>query len=133
MDRTLAPWPVELRVPADGSRLVVRYEDGTVHEIAAELLRVLTPSAERKGHGGAPLVVGGKQDVRLTALHPVGRYAVRPAFSDGHETGLYTFAFLWRLGAERAELWGAYLDDLAAAGLDRARPGSAPRPGPLPA
>jgi DUF971 family protein len=119
------PWPTELRVPKERDRLRVTFDDGSVHDLPAEYLRVLTPSAERKGHG-SEVVVGGKRDVRLVAIHPVGRYAVRLQFDDGHATGLYTFAYLLELGDEKAERWQSYLDDIAAAGLDRDRPATAP-------
>jgi DUF971 family protein len=126
-----APWPTELRVPKERDRLLVRYDDGSRHDLPAEYLRVLTPSAERKGHGGAGVVIGGKRDVRLEAIHPVGRYAVRLAFSDGHGTGLYTFPYLRDLGNEKASRWQAYLDEIAATGLDRDRAGTAPARAPL--
>lgn len=119
------PWPTELRVPPDRDRLLVRYDDDVVHDLPAEYLRVLTPSAERKGHG-SEVVIGGKRGVRLAAIHPVGRYAVRLAFDDGHATGIYTFAYLHELGEDKEARWQAYLDSLAAAGLDRDRPGTAP-------
>jgi len=119
------PWPKELRVPPERDRLLVSYDDGSAHDLPAEYLRVLTPSAERKGHG-SEVVVGGKRDVRLTAIHPVGRYAVRLVFDDGHSTGLFTFAYLRALGEEKGQRWQSYLDDIAAAGLDRDRPGTAP-------
>lgn len=120
-----AAWPTELRVPEERDRLKITFDDGALHELPAEYLRVLTPSAERKGHG-AEVVVGGKSRVHITAIHPVGRYAVRIAFDDGHATGLYTFDYLRSLGREKASRWQSYLDDIAAVGLDRDAPGTAP-------
>ena len=99
------------------------YRTGRCTIFAAGYLRVLTPSAERKGHG-SEVVIGGKRGVRLAAIHPVGRYAVRLAFDDGHSTGIYTFAYLRELGEENAARWQGYLDDLAAARLDRDTPGT---------
>lgn len=124
---TPRPWPVSLTVPASREACRVAYEDGTVHELAAEYLRVETPSAERKGHGHR-IVLGGKRAVRIRAIEPVGRYAVRIVFSDGHDSGLYTFDTLHALGAEESARWHTYLEELDAVGLDRERPGSAPAP-----
>jgi DUF971 family protein len=86
----------------------------------AEMLRVLSPSAEVQGHSPAQRVtVGGKRGVAVSALHPVGHYAVRIVFDDGHDTGIFTWAYLHDLGREKDARWHAYLDDLAAKGLDR--------------
>ncbi|MBJ3774607.1 gamma-butyrobetaine hydroxylase-like domain-containing protein [Acuticoccus mangrovi] len=120
-----APWPLELRVSPARDSLTVRYEDGTSHAMPSEYLRVLTPSAERKGHGH-PMVLGGKRGVTISSIHPVGRYAVRIAFSDGHASGLYTFENLFALGASQDDNWRDYEKDLATHGLSRDRPGSAP-------
>jgi DUF971 family protein len=105
----------------------ITWDDGRTEILAAEFLRVLTPSAERTGHG-TRTVIGGKAGVRLVRIEPVGRYAVRIVFDDGHASGLYTFAALRRLAEDRERLWAEYLAELAAVSLDRDRPGTAPAP-----
>ncbi len=121
------PWPTRLTVNPDRSALSVSYEDGSQHVMSAELLRVLTPSAERTGHG-ARQVIGGKQGVGIRAIDPVGRYAVRIGFDDGHDTGLYTFETLHRLGAASDALFAEYEAELEKVSLTRDRPGTAPAP-----
>lgn len=128
MARNEGAWPTELRVNAARDRLAVSWDDGTRHELAAEFLRVSTPSAERTGHGRR-IVIGGKAGVTIRDVTPVGRYAVRIVFSDGHDSGLYTFATLAELGAGEQDGWRAYLAELGTVGLSRERPGSAPAPG----
>ncbi|NBV54898.1 MAG: DUF971 domain-containing protein [Proteobacteria bacterium] len=111
--------PLELRVRADKRVLVVVWE-GQRAELAAEYLRVESPSAEVKGHGvGQAKLVSGKREVLIQTLEPVGSYAVKIGFSDGHATGLYTWAYLRELADEQAARWACYLADLAAAGLSR--------------
>ncbi len=122
-------WPTRITVSKNRDTLAVAYDDGVSHVLTAELLRVLTPSAERKGHGRR-VVVGGKAGVRIERIEPVGRYAVRIVFDDGHGTGLYTFATLRELGADREALWEGYLEELAATGLTREQPATAPAPAP---
>lgn len=124
----LAPWPTELRVRPERDRVAITWDDGATHDLPAELLRVLTPSAERKGHGGTRTVIGGKATVTIAAIHPVGRYAVRIAFSDGHDSGLYTFPALREMGERQEVMWREYLAEIGAAGLSRERPGTAPAP-----
>lgn len=100
--------------------LAVRFDDEIEHELPAEMLRVLSPSAEVQGHSAAQRrTVGGKQGVLITAVDPVGNYAVRLTFDDGHNTGLFTWAYLRRLGDERETLWAEYLAELGAKGLQR--------------
>lgn len=125
------PWPTRFSVAPDRDVLTATYDDGSAHRLSAELLRVMTPSAERKGHG-ARLVVGGKAAVRITRMEPVGRYAVRIVFDDGHASGLYTFDGLHDLGRDADAVWADYLAELATVGLDRERPGTAPAPDPSP-
>ncbi|XWN29138.1 MAG: gamma-butyrobetaine hydroxylase-like domain-containing protein [Devosia sp.] len=120
-------WPVALKVSADRARMTVDYDSGETHPFTAEFLRVLTPSAERKGHG-REMVIGGKKDVTIKDVTPVGGYAVRIHFSDGHDTGLYSFAYLKALGADTDTRWQGYLSDLGATGLSRGTAGRAPRP-----
>ncbi len=104
-----SPWPAELRVSPDRGTLTVRFDDGEVLAIPAPLLRAMTPSAADRGHGGpsfAP-VPGIATGVALSALTPVGRYAVRIGFDDGHDSGLYTWDRLHRVGREREALEAA--------------------------
>jgi DUF971 family protein len=114
------PWPVELRLSDGGSLLRVAFDTGERLELAAEYLRVESPSAEVKGHGpGQEQLVWGKRQVKIKALEPVGTYAVRIIFDDGHSTGLFTWPYLLKLGREREDIWHAYLQKLGQAGLSR--------------
>jgi DUF971 family protein len=113
-------WPVEIRLGKDRKTLTIRFDDGVGVALPAEYLRVLSPSAEVQGHSREQRVtVGGKIDVAITAVDPVGNYAVRLTFSDGHSTGIFAWPYLRRLGEERDALWAEYLADLAAKGLKR--------------
>jgi DUF971 family protein len=113
-------WPEELRLKDHGRTLSVSFDGGEVHDLPAEYLRVESPSAEVKGHGpGQEQVVAGKRNVAIARLEPVGSYAVRMIFDDGHSTGLYTWDYLMKLGRERDRLWTEYLAKLKAAGLTR--------------
>lgn len=116
-----APWPVELRVSADRRTLSVTWDDGRSDALAAELLRVESPSAEVRGHGGAgeKQLVPGKRLVEIRGVEAVGSYAVRIVFSDGHATGIYTWPQLRRFGAEGAALLAAYEAALAQRGWSR--------------
>ena len=117
-------WPTEIRLSQDKRRLTVSFEDGTSYEPVAELLRVMSPSAEVQGHSAAERkTVGGKENVAILAVEPVGNYAVRLVFDDMHNTGLFTWGYLAELGADKEARWTAYLADLAAKGLSRDRPG----------
>lgn len=117
---TARPWPIELRVAADRSGLAVTFDDGRRYDLPAEYLRVMTPSAEDRGHGAGPgRTVAGKRGVTLSDVRPVGRYAVRLVFSDGHDTGLYSWDELRRLGEGEAAIWAGYLARLTAEGLSR--------------
>ena len=114
------PWPTEIRLKQDRRALAVAFDDGVAHELPAEMLRVLSPSAEVQGHSREQRVtVPGKKDVAIVAVDPVGNYAVRLTFDDGHNTGLFTWAYLRRLGDEREALWAEYLAELAAKGMAR--------------
>lgn len=114
------PWPEELRLAAAGGELHVRFDSGEKVALAAEYLRVESPSAEVKGHGpGQEQLVWGKRKVKITRLEPVGSYAVRIVFDDGHSTGLYTWPYLLKLGREQDTIWPAYLEKIAAAGFSR--------------
>jgi DUF971 family protein len=122
-DVTLA-WPVEIRLPKDRRTLRVAFDDGRTFDLPAELLRVTSPSAEVQGHSEAERkTLGGKRNVTILSVDPVGNYAVRIGFDDMHSTGIYSWAFLHDLGANAARRFQDYLDDLQAKGLDRDRPG----------
>ena len=113
-------WPVGVRVTDKGRRLVITFDSGESFSLSAEYLRVHSPSAEVQGHSPAERrVESGKQDVAITGAHATGNYAVRLVFSDRHETGIFTWDYLYRLGAEEGEKWPAYLAELAARGLKR--------------
>ena len=117
------PWPTEIRLGRDRKTLTVTFDDAVAHTLPAEMLRVLSPSAEVQGHSAEQRVtVGGKRAVVITAVDPVGNYAVRLTFDDGHNTGIFTWAYLRHLGDERDRLWRQYLDELKAKGLSREPP-----------
>ena len=112
--------PVALTVHQQSRALEIEFDDGRTFRIPFELMRVYSPSAEVQGHGpGQETLQTGKRHVVIDAIEPVGHYAVKPTFSDGHDTGLFTWDYLYRLGAEQETLFEQYLRRLAAAGLDR--------------
>lgn len=115
-------WPVEITLDPTKRWLTVAYDSGASFRLPAELLRVESPSAEVQGHGGdQKTIVPGKRTVTIAALEPVGNYAVRIVFSDGHDTGLYSWRYLHELGTGQERVWQTYLDALAARGLSRDR------------
>jgi DUF971 family protein len=104
------PWPVELRLNRAKTQLTVEYDSGERYVLPAEYLRVESPSAEVQGHGaGQKQILTGKADVTILGLEPVGNYAVRIRFDDGHDTGLFSWDYLHELGREQREKWAAYL------------------------
>ena len=112
--------PVALTVHQQSRALEIGFDDGRVFRIPFELMRVYSPSAEVQGHGpGQETLQTGKRDVVIDAIEPVGHYAVKPTFSDGHDSGLFTWDYLYRLGSQQDELFAQYLERLAQAGLDR--------------
>jgi DUF971 family protein len=114
-------WPAEIRLKRDRRSLHVRFDDGAEFDLPAEYLRVLSPSAEVQGHSPEQRqTIGGKIDVTIAAVDPVGNYAVRLTFSDRHDSGLFSWPYLRKLGTEREALWAGYLRDLEAKGLSRA-------------
>ena len=113
-------WPTELRLNRAERILTVSFDDGSRFDLPAEFLRVESPSAEVQGHTPAQKqLVHGKRDVAITRIDPVGNYAVRLTFDDGHDSGIYSWTLLHRLGRERDGLWDAYLAALAARDLRR--------------
>ena len=114
------PVPTEIRLRKTSRVLTVTFADGASYDLPFEYLRVYSPSAEVKGHGpGQEVLQTGKENVRITRIEPVGRYALRLVFDDGHGTGLYSFRYLATLGREYETRWADYLDRLAAAGYAR--------------
>jgi len=113
-------WPTELRVAKDRKSLTISFNSGETFEISAEMLRVLSPSAEVQGHSPEQRVtVWGKRDVAIAEMVPVGNYAVRIVFDDRHDTGIYTWTYLARLGRDKDALWQEHLDELQEKGLSR--------------
>jgi DUF971 family protein len=114
------PWPTELKVDKDRVLLTVSFDDGASFSLPAELLRVISPSAEVQGHSPSERVtVPGKKSVRILRIEPVGNYAARIVFNDGHDTGLYTWAYLRELGENKDRRFQDYLAELAAKRLSR--------------
>lgn len=113
-------WPTELRLNAGKDVLSVAFDNGESYELPAEFLRVTSPSAEVQGHSPEERrTVPGKRDVKIKALVPSGNYAVQIEFSDGHDTGLFTWGYLLELGRNQEAKWAEYLSELAAKGLTR--------------
>ena len=121
--QTGSPTPQALTVHAQSRVLEISFSDGASFRIPFELMRVYSPSAEVAGHGpGQETLQTGKRLVELTGLEPVGNYAVQPRFSDGHDTGLFSWDYLYFLGAEQARLWQDYEKRLLDGGRDRDAP-----------
>jgi len=115
------PPPTEIKYHKRSRELEVRFADGMSGRLSAEYLRVQSPSAEVKGHSaGEGILVTGKEQVGITRIDPVGRYAVKLVFDDGHDTGLYTWALLYELVSDHDRKWARYLERLARAGKSRA-------------
>ena len=113
-------WPTELKVSKDRMSLTVTFNDGERFTLSAEMLRVLSPSAEVQGHGpGQGLTVPGKRNVAILSMTPTGNYAVRIGFDDFHDTGIFTWSYLRELGERGDSLFAAYEADLAAKGMSR--------------
>jgi DUF971 family protein len=118
-----APTPQSITVHGASRVLEVGFSDGASFRIPFELMRVYSPSAEVKGHGpGQEVLQTGKRNVTLVELEAVGNYAVKPVFSDGHDTGIYSWDLLYELGEKQSQLWAEYEARLAAAGVDRDAP-----------
>jgi DUF971 family protein len=127
--KTGAPAPQNLTVHSQSRVLEISFSDGASFRIPFELMRIYSPSAEVQGHGpGQETLQTGKRDVELDALDPVGNYAVQPRFSDGHDSGIFSWDYLYFLGSEQQRLWQDYADRLAAAHADRDAP-MAPKAG----
>lgn len=113
--------PTEINVHKQSATLELIYKDGTLHTLTAEYLRVYSPSAEVQGHGpGQSVLQHGKRDVQFLDLEPQGNYAIKIVFSDGHDSGIFSWEYLHQLGAHQVENWADYLKQLEAAGKSRA-------------
>ncbi|MBX9932442.1 MAG: DUF971 domain-containing protein [Methylobacterium sp.] len=113
-------WPTEIRLSGDKRTLTVAFDDGGRFELPAEYLRVSSPSAEVQGHSPSERkVIGGKEDVAIIKVEPVGNYAVKLTFDDLHDTGLYGWSYLYDLGREYRKRWRTYLEELSERGLSR--------------
>lgn len=112
--------PTDIQLHQKSRILELRYADGSHFELPCEFLRVYSPSAEVRGHGpGQEVLQVDKEDVNITAIEPVGNYAVKLVFSDGHDTGIYDWDYLYKLGTEQERLWQDYLERLHQAGHER--------------
>jgi DUF971 family protein len=122
MSHSNSQWPTEIRLMKDKRTLCVSFEDGSHFHLAAEYLRVESPSAEVKGHSPAERkTVPGKRNVTISAIDSVGNYAVKLKFDDGHDTGLFTWDYLHELGQTYSQKWPTYEANLASLGLSRDR------------
>jgi DUF971 family protein len=115
-----APHPTEIKLHQGSRILEIAFSDGQRFSLSYEYLRVHSPSAEVRGHGpGQEVLQVGKRDVGITEVEAVGHYAIRPTFSDGHDTGIYSWDYLYEIGRRHDEMWQRYLDRLAQAGQSR--------------
>ena len=118
-----SPTPTALTVHSQSRILEIAFSDGAQFRIPFELMRIYSPSAEVQGHSpGQEILQTGKREVGVVALEPIGNYAVKPVFSDGHESGLFTWDYLYHLGADESRLWDDYQRRLDAAGVERDAP-----------
>ena len=114
--------PIEIRLQKNQRQITIQFDDEAEFALPFEYLRVFSPSAEVKGHGpGQEVLQTGKEDVVITAIEAVGHYAVRLLFDDGHNTGLYTWQYLYELGQQQQANWQSYLDRLESAGYARSK------------
>lgn len=114
------PIPTEIKLHQKSREMELTFTDGSNFRLSYELLRVYSPSAEVRGHGpGQETLQSGKRNVEITALEPVGNYAVQPFFSDGHDSGIYSWDLLYHLGRDKDALWAEYLARLDTAGANR--------------
>jgi DUF971 family protein len=122
--------PTAVTVHQTSRVLEIGFDDGAQFRIPFELLRVYSPSAEVQGHGpGQEVLQTGKREVSITGVEAVGHYAIQPSFSDGHDTGIFSWTYLYDLGTRQDELWQSYLDRLSAAGKSRDEPMAIPAAG----
>jgi DUF971 family protein len=120
---TQSPLPTDIKVHQQSRIFEIAFADGSHFRIPFELMRVYSPSAEVQGHGpGQEVLQTGKRLVGITAVEPIGNYGIKPVFSDGHETGIFSWDYLYQLGSQQQELWQRYEARLAQAGADRDAP-----------
>jgi len=125
------PVPTEIKLHQASRVMEISFADGQIFRLPYEYLRVYSPSAEVRGHGpGQETLQSGKREVTITEVEAVGHYAIRPRFSDGHDTGIYSWDYLYDLGARQEALWQQYLGRLGGAGLSRDPDPNAPAPAP---
>jgi DUF971 family protein len=118
--QSTTPIPTEIKLHQKSRIFEMAFESGERFELSYEFLRVFTPSAEARGHGpGQETLQVGKRDITIERIDPVGNYAIKPVFSDGHDSGLYSWDMLYNLGVHRDELWQTYLDRLLVEGASR--------------
>ena len=128
---TRSPSPSNIVLHTESRVLEIDFDDGASFRLPFEFLRVYSPSADVRGHGpGQEVLQVGKRDVTITALQPVGHYAIQPSFSDGHDTGIYSWDYLYELGTQQEPMWSEYLERLKAAGASR-DPAAAPATAPV--
>jgi DUF971 family protein len=126
-----APVPTEIKLHQSSRAMEISFADGTSFRLSYEFLRVYSPSAEVRGHGpGQETLQAGKREVGIVEVEPVGHYAIRPKFSDGHDTGIYSWDYLYELGANHDTMWQRYLERIAAAGASREPDPNAKAPKP---
>jgi DUF971 family protein len=119
LDRN-TPTPTEIKLHQKSHLMEIAFSDGAHFQLTYEMLRVFSPSAEVRGHGpGQEVLQTGKRGVAIVSVEPVGNYAIKPVFSDGHDSGIYSWDLLYQLGAEQGDLWQKYLSRLEAKGLSR--------------
>ena len=119
---TREPSLPELRLNPEKNTLSLTFTDGTTSSLPAEFLRVVSPSAEVQGHSPSERkLVPGKRNVTIRGIEPVGNYAVRLVFSDGHDTGIYSWSYLYDISAKKEALWSTYIEEMSQAGLSRDR------------
>ena len=124
------PIPTEIKLHQKSRVMELTFSDGARYKLSYELLRVYSPSAEVRGHGsGQEVLQVGKKGVEIVNIEPIGSYAIQPQFSDGHNTGIYSWDYLYELGLNRDRLWQEYLDRLDRSGASR-EAGDTPRPAP---
>jgi DUF971 family protein len=122
-DSKSEPWPTELRLHKDRRTVTATFDTGETFDLPAEYLRVKSPSAEVQGHSpDERKTIGGKKDVMILEVHPVGNYAVRLVFDDMHSTGIFSWGYLLELGRQQQRYWQDYVDELAVKGLSREPP-----------
>ncbi|MFL9926727.1 DUF971 domain-containing protein [Herbaspirillum lusitanum] len=128
MSSSASPIPVSFKVRKISRVMEVEFDDGVMFSLPFELLRVYSPSAEVRGHGqGQETLQTGKREVEISGVEPVGNYGIKPLFSDGHVSGIYTWDYLYQLGRDQAAMWESYLQKLEAAGFTRDSGRAAPQ------